>query len=245
MKRAILAWVLVLGWLSPCHAQVAHVATNAPKDKPISADAVSFDRMLKPYMEMALASYPQAKARFQKGLTPGESFFVCARLYDKTGNFEQVFVAVRDIAAGRVKGRIASDVEHIAGYKRGDSFECPEKDIFDWVITKPDGSEEGNFVGKVLDAVQERRIPLIVQMVVGENGKVRSTKFESALNHSKQDISYSIPASVRNDAEQIVKQFEYAPTELVKTNYTYLIYDFHEQRIEKPERGQQSGGHVR
>jgi hypothetical protein len=82
-------------------------------------------------------------------------------------------------------------------------------------------------------------------MVVGENGKVRSTKFESALNHSKQDISYSIPASVRNDAEQIVKQFEYAPTELVKTNYTYLIYDFHEQRIEKPERGQQSGGHVR
>lgn len=50
--------MLVVAWLADCHAQVSHVATNAPKDKPIHADAVSFDRMLKPYVEMARASYP-------------------------------------------------------------------------------------------------------------------------------------------------------------------------------------------
>ena len=235
MKATMLAWMLVLGGLAHLHEEAAPVATGAPKDKPISADAASLDPILKPYVEMALASYPQAKARYQTGLDPRETFLVSARLYDKTGNFEQVFVAVQEIAAGRVKGSIASNVERVDGYKRGDSFDCAEKDIYDWVITKPDGSEEGNFVGKVIDAIHGKSIPLIVQMVVGEDGKVRSAKFESALNRSKQDISYSIPDNVRNDAERTVMQFEFAPAEFVKTNYTFLIYDFLGQRIVKPE----------
>ena len=48
-------------------------------------------------------------------------------------------------------GRIDSDVRAVSGYKAGDSYTLPEKDLIDWVIVRPDGSEEGNVVGKFLD----------------------------------------------------------------------------------------------
>lgn len=236
MKRTTLGSVLLASWAFTGLAQVPHVATNAPKDKPFSTEAASFDRALKPYIEMAWKSYPQAKEKFEKGLPPKHSFFVSARLYDDQGNFEQVFVVVREIKGGKIRGRIASDVERIAGYRKGDEFECDEKGIIDWLITKPDGSEEGNVVGKVIDVMQERRIPLIVQMVIAKDGSVQSAKFESALNHSKQDVTFCIPQKVKGQAEATVRQLKYAPAESVKTNYTYLIYDFEGERIEEPEK---------
>ena len=238
MRRTILGSVLGMSWALTCLAQVPHVATNAPKDKPLSAEVASFDRALRPYVEMARKSYPEAKGKFEKGLPPKHSFFVSARLYDGQGNFEQVFVVVREIKGGKIRGRIASDVERIAGYRKGDEFECDEKGIFDWLITKPDGSEEGNVVGKVIDVIQERRIPLIVQMVVAKDGTVQSAKFESALNHSKQDVTFCIPQKVKGQAEATTRQLKYEPAESMRTNYTYLIYDFQEERIEEPEKVQ-------
>ena len=39
-----------------------------------------------------------------------------------------------------------------AGSSFGDSYQFSESDLLDWLITHPDGSEEGNFVGKFLDS---------------------------------------------------------------------------------------------
>ena len=39
----------------------------------------------------------------------------------------------------------------MAGYKAGDSYTLSERDIVDWVIVRPDGSEEGNVVGKFVE----------------------------------------------------------------------------------------------
>jgi hypothetical protein len=61
-----------------------------------------------------------------------------------------VFVDVRAIKNGRIYGRINSPMP-IAGYKRGDLISFSESEILDWVIARPDGSEEGNAVGKFLD----------------------------------------------------------------------------------------------
>lgn len=38
-------------------------------------------------------------------------------------------------------------------YRRGDHNELKEADLVDWLISKPDGSEEGNVVGKFLDTL--------------------------------------------------------------------------------------------
>jgi hypothetical protein len=65
---------------------------------------------------------------------------------------EQIFVRVDRIDDnGRIHGRIASDIVAVSGYRRNDPIEVGDDDLIDWLIARPDGSEEGNLVGKFLD----------------------------------------------------------------------------------------------
>ncbi len=133
------------------------VAPNAPKDKPVDAtaeQAVKIEEAIKPYIERARKSYPAARDRFSSGLPANHSFFVTTRLHGSTGRFEQVFIAVREIKQGIISGLISSDVHLVDGYKAGDRYSFPESDLIDWTISRPDGTEEGNFVGKFLDTYQ-------------------------------------------------------------------------------------------
>ncbi|HEX8176526.1 MAG TPA: hypothetical protein VF543_15655 [Pyrinomonadaceae bacterium] len=137
--------------------QEINVAPNAPKDRPVDVkanEAKKFEEAIKPYIEMARKTYPQAKERFLKGLPPKHTFFITTRLYDSARRFEQVFIAVKEIKDGRITGLIWSDIQLVAGYKQGDSYTFPESELIDWTISKPDGTEEGNFVGKFLDTYQ-------------------------------------------------------------------------------------------
>lgn len=138
-----------------------YVAPNAPKDKPISAEdaeAQKIEAAMKPYIEQARTTYPEVKARFLKGLPPQHTFFITTRLYDATKRFEQVFIAVKEIKDGRITGVIASEIRLVSGYREGDTHSFPESELFDWTISKPDGTEEGNFVGKFLDSYQPTHV---------------------------------------------------------------------------------------
>ncbi len=135
-------------------AQNPSISADAPADDPISTRAhqlAAFEAAIAPHIAEAKRTYPDAKSRFLTGLAPGESFFITTSLRDETGVFEQVFVAVRDIKQGIVTGRIWSDVRLVRGYHHGDAYSFPESELVDWLITHPDGSEEGNAVGKFLD----------------------------------------------------------------------------------------------
>jgi hypothetical protein len=136
-----------------------NLAPNAPQDKPVQADANEvrrFEEAIKPYIEKARKSYPEARERYLKGLPPRHTYFVTTRLHDAEGRFEQVFIAVRQIKAGVIKGLIASDVQMVSGYKHGDEYSFPESELIDWTISKPDGTEEGNFVGNFLDTYRKQ-----------------------------------------------------------------------------------------
>jgi hypothetical protein len=135
-------------------AQEPQLSHDAPQDKPasVASDAMAaFEAAIAPHIAEAKQTYPSAKEKFISGLPDGQSFFVTTRLYDASGTFEQVFIAVRSIENGVIAGRIWSDIRRVQGYKHGDSYSFSEGDILDWLITHPDGSEEGNFVGKFLD----------------------------------------------------------------------------------------------
>ena len=132
----------------------APLSSNAPADRniPVTKDeAQKFLDLIKPYVEKARKTYPDAKARYLKGLPKGEVFFVTARLTDPEGHWEQVFIRVKEIRDAKIKGVIASDIELVRGYKNGDEYTLAEADLLDWTISKPDGTEEGNFVGNFLD----------------------------------------------------------------------------------------------
>jgi hypothetical protein len=130
------------------------LSPSAPEDKPqaLSAEQVKkFEEAIKPYVEKARKTYPDARKRFLAGLPPKHSFYITTRLHDEQGRFEQVFIAVKEIKEGTIKGIIASDITTITKYKFGDLYSFPESELMDWTIALPDGSEEGNFVGKFLD----------------------------------------------------------------------------------------------
>lgn len=139
----------------------APVSVDAPTDKPVAIAGTEnakslqqLDKLIAPAVKQARKTLPQVKQRLQTGLTPGQAFFLTTRIYDTDGRFEQVFVRVREWQGNTIKGVIASDLSVVQQYHAGQPIEFPEKAVLDWTISQPDGSEEGNFVGKLLDTLQ-------------------------------------------------------------------------------------------
>jgi Uncharacterized protein conserved in bacteria (DUF2314) len=115
------------------------------------------DQAMQPYIAQARATWPAARQRYLAGLPPRHTFFVTALLVDREDRREQVFIVVDSIGAGRIKGRIWNRVEVVHGFRLGDRYSFPESELRDWMIAKPDGTEEGNFVGKFLDTYEPPR----------------------------------------------------------------------------------------
>lgn len=138
----------------------AAAQTNAPPDKPQRVrgykQAEAFDRAIAPYVAKARATYPAAKKRFLAGLPPNSYFSVWIPLDEndkKTGEYrrEYVFVAVDKISGGKVYGRINNTLLSLKRHHKGERIEFPESRVLNWAIVRPDGSEEGNYVGNFMD----------------------------------------------------------------------------------------------
>jgi hypothetical protein len=142
--------------------QEGTLSPAAPADRPVGIRAESlagYREAIAPYVERARATYPDAKRRYLAGLPPGETFFVTTMLVDDDGHFEQVFILVDKIDAGFITGRIFSDVATVRGFHPRDVYRFAEAELVDWLISKPDGSEEGNLVGKYIDSLPRRSAP--------------------------------------------------------------------------------------
>jgi hypothetical protein len=128
---------------------------NGPRDQPLTAssgsDAVRMFFAMEPYVAHARASWPEARRRFLAGLPDRHTFFVTTRLRDAGGRIEQVFVAVDSVTDGRVHGRIWSQILVVEGYRLGQRYAFSEAELIDWMIARPDGTTEGNVVGRFLD----------------------------------------------------------------------------------------------
>ena len=149
----------------PClvlQTQIPPLAPNAPADKPLSTSGYdAFQKFIhdtEPYVAKARASYPDAKRRFLAGLPKGEVFFLTYRLQDPDKHgFEQAFVYVNAIRDGKVAGYIDSQLDTVKTFHQGQVVLFDESDLVDWTISKPDGTEDGNYVGKYLDSLQAAR----------------------------------------------------------------------------------------
>ncbi len=125
-----------------------------PPDNPIRATdtqrANDLDRAAAPYIVKARKSYPSAKKRFLAGLPPGYLFSLTTKLWDRSHTrFEVVFVVADKIS-------VASQTILPVGHNFGDRIDFPEAEIMDWTIVHPDGTEEGNVVGKFMESHQRR-----------------------------------------------------------------------------------------
>ena len=147
----IIVLMSALVWSIQARAQQG----TPPADKPVAANNAEqikkFKQAISPYVQKARETLPDAKKKYLKGLPKGEQFFVTIMLNDDQGNYEQVFVKVTRWRGETVKGLLSSDVTLVRNHKKGEKITCEAGEILDWLISKPDGSEEGNFVGKFLD----------------------------------------------------------------------------------------------
>jgi len=132
-----------------------YLAPNAPQDTPIRVheeNVNKMDALLEPCKIKALASYPNIQRRFEDGLPSGNTLFVTIRLRDARGYREQIFLAVDRMDGETVVGRISTDIRLVQGYRRGQMLVVPQSAVIDWTISRPDGTEEGNFRGRFIDA---------------------------------------------------------------------------------------------
>jgi len=227
--------VILIGLAIPLVA----FAEEFPSDRPVTTAHGQMDQLIAPYVAMSRKSFSDAKERFLEGLASGHTLYVTVRLMDDANHsLEQVFLIVTKINDQKITGEIASEIRLPHGHKQGDQFECAVNDIYDWTITAPDGSEEGNFVGKFLDVVQDNRVPLLVKIGIAADGSVASAHFERAINRYKQDVSYCIPESAKRKSEQIFLGQKYEKRLKPEDQFGYVIYLFKEDRIEEPPKAQ-------
>jgi hypothetical protein len=147
--------------LATSQQSTPQLSPNAPKDRPVeTAQRCIWNAMeaaMQPYIAQARATWPAAKQRYTAGLPPRQTFFVTALIVDDSDRREQVFIAVDSIQSGKISGKIWNRVDIVHGYRLGDRYTFPESELRDWLIAKPDGSEEGNYVGKFLDGYEPPR----------------------------------------------------------------------------------------
>jgi hypothetical protein len=137
-------------------AAQTHDYPKTPPDKPVRArggqQVSAFDRTIAPYIAKAHKTYPAAKKRFLAGLPSKYLFSLTTKLWDRSHTkFEVVFVVADQINDGIVTGHLATHTRQPVGYDYGDRISFPESEVMDWTIVHPDGTEEGNVVGKFLD----------------------------------------------------------------------------------------------
>jgi hypothetical protein len=133
-------------------ADLPQLASNAPADQLFSADPSS-DREYQRLIQKARSELPGVRERFQRGLPSNHHLFITT-VVRHANSAEQLFVSVRDWSnADVVDGLIASQA-HTPGYRAGDPIKVAMGDIIDWTISRPDGSEEGNALGKYLESGQ-------------------------------------------------------------------------------------------
>ncbi|MER2510953.1 MAG: hypothetical protein ABTQ25_00780 [Nitrosomonas ureae] len=153
--------ILMLATSLSANAQVSQRAPTAPQDQPmVITDSIYFRDLftfIQPLIRRARTTYPTVKEMYLQGLPAGNVFFVTTGLHDSLNHYEQVFVEVKSISNGVIHGIIASEIGAVIGYKLGDEYSLPETIILDWTISKPDGSEQGNLIGKFFDKIQQRQ----------------------------------------------------------------------------------------
>ena len=155
LGRVMLTCAILAG---PVAAQDPDGAPNARRDQPLTASsgsaAIRMFFAMEPYVAHARASWPGARRRFVSGLPDRHTFFVTTRLRDAQGHIEQTFIAVDSVANDRVYGRIWSKILVVDGYRLGQPYDFPESDLIDWMIARPDGTSEGNIVGRFLQTYE-------------------------------------------------------------------------------------------
>jgi uncharacterized protein YegJ (DUF2314 family) len=146
---------LLVSFAITLYLHTAVAQSGAPPDKPQTVAGnkaiEAYERAIAPYVAKARASYPAAKKRYLAGLPPKYEFTVWTRLCEGGGICEDIYVVVDKIKERKIYGRVNNRPIGLKRYRFGTRVRFPESRVRNWVIVRPDGSEEANELGNFLD----------------------------------------------------------------------------------------------
>ncbi len=96
------------------------------------------------------------EARFRAGLSVGEHLMVKGP-FSQAGETEYMWVEVVKWGPKHVEGLLTSDPYYVKKLRAGSKVSVPFDDIFDYILYKVDGTQEGNESGKVLERLQKNK----------------------------------------------------------------------------------------
>ncbi len=216
-------------------AFVALSFAEFPKDNPLAireGNQDKFAQMIAPYMEMAKRTFPDVKKKFLAGVYRKEHRILQVQitLTDKDGLNEMPFVKVLGCKGDLFQGTVNNDLRIVKGYAAGDTVSFMQNEILNWVVVDAEGHEEGNFVGKAIEAIQYKNVGIIFE-VVFQKGEF-NLKYMQSIVGDKIDVDGILPKTVIDEAINLLKEIYRKKLENGdsfeenKKFYTYHVYDF-------------------
>ncbi|HEY6094852.1 MAG TPA: DUF2314 domain-containing protein [Gallionellaceae bacterium] len=118
---------------------------------------VKHDDQLLAASNKAKSHLPELKRIFNAGLAPGEYIEVKAPFAVPTGGNEWMWVEITAWDGDKIKGLLKNEPFQIPSLHGGQIVEVSQQDIFDYIRRYPDGKEEGNETGDILQKMQQAK----------------------------------------------------------------------------------------
>lgn len=97
---------------------------------------------------------PRLRAAFASGLAPGEFIQVKAPFAVPAGGNEWMWVEVTEWKGKRIRGLLKNEPFDIPGLHAGQIVDVDEDRVFDYIRRLPDGRQEGNETGRIIEKMQ-------------------------------------------------------------------------------------------
>jgi uncharacterized protein YegJ (DUF2314 family) len=217
MKKILIAFA-ILALSSTAYSGDTHY-----EDMPIAIDT-SFEALLDQYVQKAKMSLQYFDEQFEK---PGDrTFYIVTRIY-KNELYEQVFVKLGSIHEEVYVGLIVSEPMGKVDFKKGEIIQVSTEDVVDWCIVNPDGTEEGNLLGKAAD-LSKSRVCAFISKMTPKDGVFTTFEVVSVLNpNTEQEIIEIVPQDVLDKVSAfLMKSRGGKPSKDNKEKYIYTIVSF-------------------
>ncbi|MGC4120711.1 MAG: DUF2314 domain-containing protein [Myxococcales bacterium] len=132
----------------------AHAAViDALFDRPDSMKFVKHDAELEAARVKARQRlFEVLKPRFLKGLPSTEALSVKAPFTTDSGGVEWMWVEIHGWEGTHIRGRLANEPFEVESLKAGAEVSVEEDVVFDYELSRSDGTTEGNETGKIIEA---------------------------------------------------------------------------------------------
>jgi uncharacterized protein YegJ (DUF2314 family) len=141
------------------HARQTQALTDAFGADEDSVTVADHDEELLAASERARAQLTRLRGKFNQGLAPGEFILLKAPFPTPDGDREFMWVEVTSWKGNRISGTLQNEPANIPDLHSGQDVQISQAEVFDFIHSHADGTEDGNETGKILGSRPKKEEP--------------------------------------------------------------------------------------